>query len=89
MSGQGRGGGLAGVAAEWQGGGKKGRGGGTERSLCLSPSWGIVSLLTGVMLNGVEGRGRPWFCNKIACSTACSHLTKTTTGETQTPSGVP
>lgn len=58
MPGQGREGeGMAGgIIAKWQGGRKKGRLGRIDQSPCLSPVPGdCESLLTGIMLNQVEG----------------------------------
>lgn len=93
MSGQGKEGeGMAvGITAKWQGGRKKGRLGRTEQSLCLSPVPGDCEP---AHRGHAEWGGREretMVCNKIACSTARSHLSKSATGdwETQTHNAVP
>lgn len=53
-----------GITAKWRGGRQKGRLGRIERSLCLSPVPEFVSLLTGVMLTWLEGKGEDGFVTK-------------------------
>lgn len=65
------------IIAKWHGGREKGWLRRRAESPCLSPAPGdCESLLTGVMLNWVEGKDRRHFCNKTAQSTVSSHLSR-------------
>lgn len=86
MSGQGRG------EKAWLGdncyvarGKEEGRSGRRERSLCLSPVPGDCEPAHRDHAEVRGGEGRRQLHNKTACSTASSHLSKSTTGDWGNP----